>query len=98
MTMSRLERYSEQDPDFRVKMIDRVKEETGEYPSRAEIHKKNERKKKKKMKYPIVSMLVIFFILTPVLIYSISTYYESRNAKKVNGVDHSKYEDILIKK
>ncbi|MGG3801094.1 hypothetical protein [Metabacillus fastidiosus] len=98
MTMSRLNRSPDQTQDLRAQMIDQFKEEKGQYPSRTEVHKKNKNKKKKRMKYPVISVLAIFFILTPVLIYSIWYYYDSRGVSRVNGVDNSDYENVFIKK
>lgn len=66
---------TDQAENLRTKMIDDYKEQHGDYPPRGEVHKNSEKKSKLKLKYPIISLLALFFCLVPVLIFSFYLYY-----------------------
>lgn len=74
---------TDQAENLRTKMIDDYKEQHGDYPPRGEVHKNKEKKSKLKLKYPIISLLALFFCLVPVLIFSFYLYYndDSRTSK-----------------
>ncbi|RSK27478.1 LysM peptidoglycan-binding domain-containing protein [Bacillus sp. HMF5848] len=61
-------------------------EQTTELPPRADIHKKKENNKKVKLKvkYPIIRLLLLFFILLPISILAIKYYSSEQNVKTVN--------------
>jgi LysM repeat protein len=48
-------------------------------PSRSEIHRDKKKKNKVKLKYPLISLLLLFFILMPLTVFSIYSYFDSRN-------------------
>ena len=60
-------------------------------PSRSEVHrkKKKEKKKKKKSKakirFPLIKLLVLFFILLPIVFYSVYVYLQDRPVYKQNS-------------
>ncbi|WP_078432750.1 LysM peptidoglycan-binding domain-containing protein [Metabacillus halosaccharovorans] len=76
--MNDLEKRSDQAEGLRTRMIDEYKQENGKYPPRSEIHKGKDKKTKPKLKYPIISILALFFILLPILILSLNLYYGSQ--------------------
>lgn len=80
---------------LREKMIDEIKERTGTYPSRSEVHKKR-RKKKKKMNYPLLRILVFLFILVPVVVLFLTSYLE-RNQSNRSGENLSDFDSVIIK-
>ncbi|HZH61549.1 MAG TPA: LysM peptidoglycan-binding domain-containing protein [Metabacillus sp.] len=84
--MSDVEKRSDQAEGLRTRMIDEYKQEYGKYPPRSEIHKGTDKKRKLKMKYPIISILALFFILLPVFIY---LYYGSQE-------DQSSSEETIV--
>lgn len=49
-------------------------------PSRSEVQRKKKRKKKKtsKVKFPLIKLLVLFFILLPIGFYFFYTYYHEQ--------------------
>ncbi|PMC39452.1 hypothetical protein CJ195_05890 [Bacillus sp. UMB0899] len=76
--MNEVEKRQDQADGLRTRMIDEYRQENGKYPPRSEIHKGKDKKTKRKMKYPIISILALFFILLPVLFLSMNLYYGSR--------------------
>lgn len=76
--MNDIEKSSDQAEGLRTRMIDEYKQENGKYPPRSEIHKGKDKKNKLKLKYPIISILALFFILLPILILSLNLYYGSQ--------------------
>ena len=77
--MSELEKRLDQAGNLRTRMIDDYKEINGDYPSRSELHKDSVKKKKRKMKYPIISILALIFIVILVAILFFSIYYFNNN-------------------
>ncbi len=64
--------------------IERVQENTTSnkneaLPSRSELHREKKKKNKWKLKYPLISILLLFFILMPLTIFSIYSYFDSIN-------------------
>ncbi|WP_064090993.1 LysM peptidoglycan-binding domain-containing protein [Rossellomorea aquimaris] len=47
-------------------------------PPRGELHREKKKKNKWKIKYPMISMLLLFFILLPLTVFSIYSYFDSR--------------------
>ena len=48
-------------------------------PSRSEVHRKKKKKKKtSKVKFPLIKLLVLFFILLPIGFYFVYTYYNDQ--------------------
>jgi LysM repeat protein len=84
--------------------IEKINEETTEVrdqlPPREQIHREKRKKTKIKVKYPIIRILVLFFILLPIVIFSAYSYLEegkSNRPEKVSG-DSSGYEVINFEK
>ncbi len=66
------------------KKIERVQEEEPvrkrePLPPRSELHREKHKKNKWKMKHPLISMLLLFFILLPLTVFSIYSYFDHRN-------------------
>jgi cytoskeletal protein RodZ len=64
----RIEKFTEQiDEQF----------ESGDFiPPREQLHRKKKKKIKWKLKYPVIRLLVLLFILLPVIIFSVISYFE----------------------
>jgi LysM repeat protein len=66
-----------------------------ELPSRTDIHRNKKNKTKLKVKFPIIRLLALFFILLPVVIisaYSVLGSKEINNSDKVSTLDRGGYE------
>ncbi len=63
--------------------------EDGEHlPPREQLHRQKRMKTKWKLKYPVIRLLVLFFILLPVIIFSVVSYLDKKNisiAEKTSG-------------
>lgn len=82
------------------KLNERTTEESGKLPPREQIHREKRKKTKIKLKYPVIRILVLFFILLPIVIFSVYSYLEGAKIKgpeKVSG-DTSGYEVINFEK
>jgi LysM repeat protein len=98
--MNHEEPYRNQAERLRQK-IEKVKNggvvitEKNELPSRADIHRNKKNKTKLKVKFPIIRLLALFFILLPVVIisaYSVLGSKEVNTSDKVSTVDRGGYE------
>lgn len=84
--------------------IEKINEETSEVrdqlPSRGQIHREKRKKTKWKIKYPVIRILVLFFILLPIVIFSAYSYLEEGKSKKTEKVsgESSGYEIINFEK
>ncbi|WP_428908963.1 LysM peptidoglycan-binding domain-containing protein [Niallia sp. Krafla_26] len=73
--------------------------EREELPPRSRVHQKNRKKNKWKLKYPIIRLLVLFFILLPITIFSIYSSLLKEpvgNVKETFGETSSGFEVIDI--
>lgn len=67
-------------------------------PARSEVHREKNKKNKWRMKYPLISMLLLFFILLPLTVFSIYSYFDSRNgplvvmSEDVDDVEEVRYD------
>ncbi|MFI8576811.1 LysM peptidoglycan-binding domain-containing protein [Rossellomorea aquimaris] len=67
-------------------------------PARSEVHREKKKKNKWKMKYPLISMLLLFFILLPLTVFSIYSYFDSRDgplvvmSEDVDDVEEVRYD------
>ncbi len=86
--------------------IEKINEETTEirdqFPPREQVHREKRNKTKWKLKYPVIRILVLFFILLPIVIFSAYSYLEEGKGKgkgteKVSG-SSSGYEVINFEK
>jgi len=84
--------------------IEKINEETTEVrdhlPPREQIHREKRKKTKWKIKYPIIRILVLFFILLPIVIFSAYSYLEEGKGSKTEKVTggSSGYEVINFEK
>ncbi|CAG9608340.1 LysM peptidoglycan-binding domain-containing protein [Pseudoneobacillus rhizosphaerae] len=98
--MNHEEPYRNQAERLRQK-IEKVKDggvvitEKHELPSRTDIHRNKKNKTKLKVKFPIIRLLALFFILLPVVIisaYSVLGSKDINTSDKVSTVDRGGYE------
>ncbi|WP_175991171.1 LysM peptidoglycan-binding domain-containing protein [Bacillus sp. Marseille-Q1617] len=67
-------------------------------PPRSELHREKKKKNKVKLKYPLISLLLLFFILMPLTVFSIYSYFDNRNepllflSEETNEVEEVQYE------
>ncbi|MFD2445891.1 LysM peptidoglycan-binding domain-containing protein [Bacillus sp. CGMCC 1.16607] len=92
--MNKEEPYRDQAERLRQK-IEKTKSESEaikELPTRSDLHRHKKKKTKWKLKYPVIRLLVLFFILLPIAIFSaISTL--SERSEKVNS-EKNGYEEV----
>jgi LysM repeat protein len=69
-------------------------------PPREEVHREKRQKTKWKIKYPVIRMLVLSFILLPIIIFSIYSYLEGgKNVGPIKaGGNSSNFETINFEK
>ncbi|WP_179884949.1 LysM domain-containing protein [Bacillus sp. AFS015802] len=72
----------------KIERVERVPEERPAkkrepLPPRSELHREKQKKNKWKMKYPLISMLLLLFILLPLTVFSIYSYFDNRNGPLV---------------
>ncbi|MCM3566758.1 hypothetical protein [Neobacillus mesonae] len=81
--------------------IDRIVETTdagGSLPPRSKLHTRKRKRRKWKFKYPLIRILVIFFILLPIIIFSTISYFDGKrviHVKKSTGSSNY-YETIHL--
>ncbi|WP_077213834.1 LysM peptidoglycan-binding domain-containing protein [Bacillus dakarensis] len=84
------------------KRIEKIGEEPSSskngLPPRSEIHQHKKKKTKLKLKYPVIRLLVLFFILLPIVSFSIYTILESEKKGNVEKVSNgrSDYEMVEV--
>jgi LysM repeat protein len=62
-----------------------IVEEDDKLPPREQIHRQKKKKTKWKLKYPVIRLLVLSFILLPIIIFSVVSYRDG--GKKINGTE-----------
>lgn len=82
--------------------IETTAEERVQLPPREQVHREKRKKSKTKvkLKYPVIRLLVLFFILLPIVIFSVYSYLDEgkkKGTEKVSG-DTSGYEIINFEK
>jgi LysM repeat protein len=95
--MSDFDKRPDQADNLREKMIDDYKEIHGDYPPRGEVHKDKQKKKNPKMKYPLISILTVFFILV-LIVLPIYLYFGSSGDQSVTSKNSSGNETVYIAK
>jgi LysM repeat protein len=110
MSMNRRGYFMNKEEPFRSqaerlkRRIEKINEETTEVrdqlPPREQIHREKRKKTKLKIKYPVIRILVLFFILLPIVIFSAYSYLEEGKGSKTEKVtgDSSGYEVINFEK
>jgi cytoskeletal protein RodZ len=100
--MSKEEPYRDQAEKLKQR-IEKYKEPEHEdlstLPPRSELHRHKKKKTKLKIKFPLLRLLVLFFILLPITIFSIYTYLGNKHIGTVNtSVPAKGYETINFEK
>lgn len=73
--------------------------EMEELPPRSKLHRQKRNKNRWKLKYPVIRLLVLFFILLPISIFSAYSYLNNEDGDVGNGaVKSGGYEKISIEK
>lgn len=98
--MNNEEPYRDQAERLRQK-IEKINEpivEASNLPPRSEMHRNKKKKTKFKLKYPLIRLLVLFFILLPITIFSIYSYMEGKylNAKNASVTSNKEYDTINV--
>lgn len=96
--MNREDPYKDQAERLRkrIEKINEVTKDENLLPPRSDLHRVKKKKTKWKLKYPIIRLLVLFFILLPITIFSIYSYLDGKKSiesEKVNGTSEG-YETI----
>ncbi|WP_223591613.1 LysM peptidoglycan-binding domain-containing protein [Neobacillus bataviensis] len=84
----------------RIQKINEKMDESGDLPPREQLHRQKKKKTKWKFKYPVIRLLVLFFILLPIIIFSVISYLDGKkisNTVKTSG-DSVGYETINLEK
>jgi cytoskeletal protein RodZ len=76
----------------RIEKINEKVDDNENLPPREQIHRQKKKKTKWKLKYPLIRLLVLFFILLPVIIFSVISYRNGE--KKINGVEKASVESV----
>lgn len=84
----------------RIEKTSEKVEDIDPLPPREQIHRQKKKKIKWKLKYPVIRLLVLFFILLPIIIFSvISMYDHKKNDTTVKtSVEPVGYEPITLEK
>ncbi|WP_053366988.1 LysM peptidoglycan-binding domain-containing protein [Bacillus sp. FJAT-27245] len=86
--------YLEQVEKHRQK-IHRTKPETGEpakLPPRSRVHQNKKKKTRLKLKYPVIRLLVLFFVLLPLAVFAVISNLE--NNKSANSTEEGGIETV----
>jgi LysM repeat protein len=99
-SMNREDPYRDQAERLRkrIEKINDVNHDKSQLPPRNDLHRSRKKKTKWKLKYPIIRLLVLFFILLPITIFSIYTYLEGKKpigSEKVSSSTEG-YESINL--
>ena len=83
------------------KINEKVDGDSDKLPPREQVHRQKKKKTKWKVKYPIIRLLVLCFILLPIIIFSVISYRDG--GMKVNGTQKTSgssvgYETINLEK
>lgn len=68
--------------------------EESNLPPRSQLHRNQKKKTKWKIKYPLIRILALFFILLPITIFIIYSYHGSRQLEKVSVPSNKGYETV----
>ncbi|OIK15541.1 hypothetical protein BIV60_09290 [Bacillus sp. MUM 116] len=82
----------------RIEKITEKPENGGKLPPRGQLHRQKPKKKKVKLKYPVIRILVLLFILLPITCFSIISYYHGKKINEEQEVlsNQSGYESINL--
>jgi LysM repeat protein len=82
----------------RIEKINEVNHDESQLPPRNDLHRSRKKKTKWKLRYPIIRLLALFFILLPITIFSVYSYLEGKKpigAEKVSSSSEG-YESINL--
>jgi LysM repeat protein len=76
----------------RIQKINEKVEYGDELPPREQIHRQKKKKTKWKLRFPVIRLLVVCFILLPIIIFSVISYRDSD--KKIIGTEKTSSDSI----
>ncbi|WML59900.1 LysM peptidoglycan-binding domain-containing protein [Neobacillus sp. PS2-9] len=76
----------------RIQKINEKVEYGDELPPREQIHRQKKKKTKWKLRFPVIRLLVVCFILLPIIIFSVISYRD--NGKKILGTEKTSSDSI----
>lgn len=85
----------------RIEKIQEASEKKDELPPRGNLHRHKSKKTNLKVKFPVIRLLVLFFILLPITIFSLYSYFEGNNEISNDAVEETSsggYETINFQK
>jgi LysM repeat protein len=82
----------------RIEKINEITDENDLLPPREQVHRQKKKKTKIKLKYPVIRLLVLFFILLPIIYFSVISYLDGKkfNPAVKTGGNSVGYEEINI--
>ncbi|WP_042457968.1 LysM peptidoglycan-binding domain-containing protein [Neobacillus dielmonensis] len=100
--MNKEEPYREQAERLkqRIQKINETIDSNDQLPPREQLHRQKKNKFNWKLKYPVIRLLVLSFILLPLIIFSVISYLDGKTlpgTKKTSG-DSVGYETINLEK
>lgn len=82
------------------KRVERKSENTVEkkesLPPRSEMHRQKQKKTKVKVKYPVIRLMALFFILLPITFFSIISYLDGANVTLNKSLERAGVEMINV--
>jgi LysM repeat protein len=85
-------RYQAERLKQRIQKINEKVEYGDELPPREQIHRQKKKKTKWKLRFPVIRLLVLCFILLPIIIFSVISYRDS--GKKTIGSEKTSSDSI----
>ena len=84
----------------RIEKINENTEESDRLPPREQVHRQKKNKFKWKIKYPVIRLLVLFFILLPIIIFSVISYLDGNKTNETVKTSGNSvgYETINLEK
>jgi hypothetical protein len=84
----------------RIEKINENTDSGDKMPPRGQLHRQKPKKTKWKLKYPVIRLLVLLFILLPITCVSIISYYHGKkiNVAEKASVNNTGYETINLEK
>ncbi|MFJ5715698.1 LysM peptidoglycan-binding domain-containing protein [Neobacillus sp. NPDC093127] len=76
----------------KINEINEIVDEDDKLPPREQIHRQKKKKTKWKLKYPVIRILVLSFILLPIIIFSVISYRDG--GKKINGTEKNSGDSV----
>jgi LysM repeat protein len=70
--------------------------EDSKLPPRSQIHRNRKKKTNWKLKFPLIRLLALFFILLPITIFIVYSYQGSRHSEKVSVPSNKGYETVDV--